>query len=40
MVSALVCIVTHRIGLIVSHDVRLLSSHDFTNMLCCIVSKP
>ena len=40
MVSALVCMVTYRIGPVVSHDLRLSSNHDLTKMLHCVVSQP
>ena len=40
MVSALVCMVTHRIQLTVSHNIRLSSSHDFTKLFHCVVSQP
>ena len=40
MVSTLVCIVTHWIGLTVSHELRLLSSHDLTKLLHCVVFQP
>ena len=40
MVSVLVCIVTHWIGLTVSHDLRLLSSHDLTKLFHCVVFQP
>ena len=39
-VSALVCMVTHWIGLIISHDLRLSSSYDFTKLLHYVVSQP
>ena len=40
MVSALVCMIAHWIGLIVSYDFRLSSSHESTKLLHCIVSQP
>ena len=33
MVSVLVCMVTHWIGLIGSHDIRLSGSHNFTKLI-------
>ena len=40
MVSALMCMVTHWIGLTVSHELRLSSGYDFTKPLHCVVSQP
>ena len=40
MVSALVCMVAHWIGLMVSYDLRLSSSHDLTKLLHYVVSQP
>ena len=40
MVSALVCMAAHWIGLMVSYDLRLSSSHNFTNLLHCVISHP
>ena len=39
MVSALVFMVTHWIGLTVSHDLRVSSSHDLTQLLHYVVSQ-
>ena len=39
MVSTLVCMITHWIGLMMSHDVRLSGSHNFTKLLYYIISQ-
>ena len=40
MVSALLCMVTHRIGSTIIHDIRLSSSHNFIKLFHCVISQP